>query len=144
MRYLGLDVGQKTVGVAVGEQLATELTTLRAANEENFYHNPGRARSFRQLTEIVETENISLIVIGLPVKEDGSHSEESVKIDEYARELEKVLHIRVQRVDETLTSFMARDILEGQGVDPKDIEKRLDQMSAQLILQQYLEEHATT
>lgn len=143
MKYLGLDVGQKRIGIAVGEALASELLTIRAGQHETFYTEPARTRALEEIKTIVEEEGISGVVAGLPVKEDGSASEESAKIAAFCDGLSTVLGFQVQTVDETLTSFMARDILASQGLGAKELEARLDQASAALILQQYLEEHAT-
>jgi putative Holliday junction resolvase len=81
-------------------------------------------------------------VVGLPVTEDGSLSAEAKLIKDFGQELEHKLNQRVFFVNETLTSVMAEDILEGQGVSPSEAKNRVDQLSASLILQQYLEEHA--
>jgi len=143
MKYLGLDVGKKTIGVAVGEVLAAELTTLRAGKEETFYTEPAKSRSFKDLRTILEEEKADAVVVGLPVTEDGRPTEESKLIDQYASELEAALEVSVLKVDETLTSFMAEDMLQSQGLDLSVVEKRRDQLAAQLILQQYLEEHET-
>lgn len=143
MKYLGLDIGQKKIGVAVGEVLATELLTLRAGPHESFYKNPARDRAFDELTTILQEEGASGVVVGLPVKENGSPSEESAKIEEFCHGLSTALDVTVHTVDETLTSFMARDILEAQGLTGQELEARIDQASAALILQQYLEEHAS-
>jgi putative Holliday junction resolvase len=142
MKYLGLDVGQKRIGIAIGEVLASELLTLRAGQHEAFYKEPARTRAFEDIKTIVEEEGVAGIVAGLPVKEDGSASEESAKIASFCDGLSTVLGIAVQTVDETLSSYMARDILSSQGLAGKELEVRLDQASAALILQQYLEEHA--
>jgi putative holliday junction resolvase len=140
MKYLGLDVGKKAIGVAVGEALASELQTLEGRKGEDFYQEPARSRSYDELKKILEDEGARAVVVGLPVKEDGSHSEESAKIEVWADGLAASLGVPVHRVDETLTSFMARDILESQTADEAEIERRIHQLSAQLILQQYLEE----
>lgn len=142
MKYLGLDIGQKRIGVAVGEILARELLTLRAGERESFYVEPARTRALEEIKTIVEEEAVSGIVAGLPVKEDGGPSEESAKISAFCDGLSTVVGFEVKTVDETLTSFMARDILGGQGLNGKELESRLDQASAALILQQYLEENA--
>lgn len=142
MKYLGLDVGSRTIGVAVGEVIATELSTLRASKGESFYSEPGLTSSVEAISQLLDQEKATSIVVGLPVKEDGSHSEESARIENFANHLKATLRVPVQCVDETLTSFMAKDILESQGADATEIEQRIDQVSAQLILQQYLEENA--
>lgn len=141
MRYLGIDVGRKTLGVAVGEMLAAELTTVRATGNEDFYLEPGKSRAFKELGKIVRSEGIDAIVIGLPVNEQGEPTAESRRIKAFAEELEEKLNITVQFVDETLTTFMAEDMLDSQGVDKKEAEARVHQLAAELILQQYLEEH---
>ncbi len=142
MKYLGLDVGKKTIGIAVGELIATELLTLRALKDESMYLEPAKGKSFGEISQILEKEAADAIVIGSPIKEDGSHSEESKKIELFGKELEEALGVQVHFVNETLTSFMASDILESLGADKGEIAERIDQMSAQLILQQFLEENA--
>lgn len=141
MKYLGIDVGKKNIGVAVGEIIASELTTLRT-KEESFYTNQGMEEAAGALKKIIEEEQIDVVVAGLPVNEDGGETEESAKIRKFGDFLENYLNISVHFVDETLTSFMAKDILESQGVSQSEIDERVDQMSASLILQQYLEENA--
>lgn len=143
MKCLGLDVGSKKIGVAIGEVLATELLTLRAGPHESFYTEPARSRALEDIKTIVTEENVGGVVVGLPVKEDGSPSEESTKIATFSDGLSTVLGFVVATVDETLTSFVARDILTSQGLSDKELELRLDQASAALILQQFLEENAT-
>lgn len=142
MRYLGLDIGKRKIGVAVGELIATELTTLIAGKDESFYESNAQTRSFEEIKKHLESERASAIVVGMPVKEDGSPSEESTKIEDYVHGLQEYTNITIHTVDETLTSFMAREMLESQGLSEKEIDTRVDQLSAQLILQQYLEEHA--
>ncbi len=140
MRYLGLDVGQKFLGVAVGEMLAKELTTLSAAKNTNFYDQPQLA--YTALAKIIDDEGAEAIVAGLPVNEEGQPTPESKKIEKFCQGLEEKLNVTVHFVDETLTSFMASDMLESQGLSPDEVKARTHQLSAELILQQYLEEHA--
>jgi len=143
MKYLGLDVGGKRIGVAVGEVLATELLTLQAGSGESFYVQPARSRVFEEIQTIVQEEAIGGVVVGLPISETGEPTEESEKILQFCDGLSTVLGFGVATVDETLSSFMARDILEGQGLMGAELERRLDQASAALILQQFLEENAS-
>jgi putative Holliday junction resolvase len=143
MNYLGLDVGQKRIGVAVGRILASELTTLQAGHHESFYEDPARTRAYQEILSLLQKEEAGGVVAGLPVKADGNESEESKKIVKFCDGLSTVLGFEVRVVDETLSSFMARDILEGQGIAGQELEARLDQASAALILQQFLEEHAS-
>jgi len=142
MRYLGLDVGEKTIGVAVGETLASELTTLRTKG--SFYRVGDRRRAITELLKISQQEECDAIVVGLPVSDDGRLTAEAKKIRRFAEVLEKVAERKIHYVNETLTSFMAEDILEGQGLSLEQAKEREDQLAAQLILQQFLEGNERT
>jgi len=140
MRYLGLDVGKKNIGIAVGEVLASELTTLRC-RADSFYEGEGLKQALGELATIIEEEQIDAVIVGLPVKEDGSPTQESKLITDFSTHLSDKLNIAVHSVNETLTSFMAQDILESQGISLEESKKRVDQLAATLILQQYLEDN---
>lgn len=139
MRYLGLDVGQQKIGVAIGETLATELTTITCPTPTKFYKDKGYEHGLAEIKKIIKLEEIDGLVIGLPVNETGEQTEESKKIKIFSKKLEKNLDIIIHFVDETLTSFMAGELLSSQDIDKEEIEERVHQASAQLILQQYLE-----
>ncbi len=139
MRYLGLDVGSRRIGVAVGETLAAELTTIEGPKDKNFYDYPEPA--IQEIARLKELEEADAIVVGLPVDEDGQPTEESKKISDFSARLQEGLGCAVHFVDETLTSFMAEEMLTSQEVPPQEAAKRVHQAAAQLILQQYLEEH---
>lgn len=140
MRYLGLDVGERNIGVAVGELLARELTTLRSGKKHSFYEAPEVA--YQEIKQLFKREDCDAVVIGLPVRESGELSSEAGKIQAFASGLEKNLNAKIHYVNETLTSFMALDLLEGQGVVGREANARVDQLAAQLILQQFLEDDA--
>jgi len=142
MRLLGLDIGQKTIGVAVGEALASELTTLRTGKENSFYEDPEKQRALQEIKNLKSQEEAEAIVVGLPVNEDGALTEEAAKIKDFSQSLAQECACQIFYVNETLTSFMARDILESERVSAAQAAKREDQLAAQLILQQYLEENA--
>lgn len=140
MRYLGLDVGARNIGIAVGEVLSEELTTINCKKKETFYLGDARDLAVSQIEKLLEVEQADAIVIGLPVDEEGNPTEESKKIKEFADYLALKTNKKIHFVDETLTSFMAEEMLVDAGLNQKEISERLHQASAQLILQQYLEE----
>lgn len=142
MRLLGLDIGQKTIGVAVGEVLASELTTLRTGKNGSFYASPEKDRAIEEINMLKKREEATGIVVGLPVDEEGALTEEAEKIRAFADQLKDACLCPIHFTNETLTSFMARDILEGEKATSSESAKREDQLAAQLILQQYLEENA--
>ncbi len=139
MRYLGLDVGARRIGIAVGETLAAELTTIESPKDSSFYDNSELA--IGEIARLKELEEADAIVVGLPVDEDGQPTEESKKITGFSKKLEAEIGCAVHFVDETLTSFMAEELLTAQELPAPEVAKRVHQAAAQLILQQYLEEH---
>jgi len=143
MKYLGLDIGKKNIGVAIGEVLASELTTLRSGKDENFYHNPARTRAYEQIDTIINQENVDAIVIGLPVNQEEEMTPEAILIKNFGEGLSEVVNCQIHYVNETLTSFMAEELLEARDPKSKEVRARVDQVAAELILQQYLEENAT-
>lgn len=144
MKYLGLDVGRKNIGIAVGQTLASELMTLRAPRDLDYYSTEGIDRAADEIAAVFDQEQCSAIVIGLPVDEIGKPTAESKAIKKFGEQIKKKLNRQVYYVNETLTSFMARDILESQGLKREEIEKREHRLAAQLILQQFIEENAPT
>lgn len=141
MRYLGLDIGSRFIGVAVGEALATELTTLTCKKNETFYADEAKKTAISEILTLIEVEEASAIVVGLPVNELNEPTEESKKISAFATELESAANCQIHFVNETLSSFMALEILESQGISSANAKDRVHQVSAQLILQQYFEEN---
>ena len=139
MRYLGLDVGERHIGLAVGELLASELTTLNAAKDQSFYQSPEEA--FTSIEKLVQSEQADAVVIGLPVSEDGHLTDEAKAIKRFGDQLSHRLDKTIHYVNETLSSFMAADILESQGLSVAAARQREHQLAAQLILQQFLEEN---
>lgn len=143
MRYLGLDVGRRFIGVAVGQLLAAELTTLVCPKKAEFYLEPNRSVAISQLIHLLNQEEADAFVVGLPVDQEGKATEESKRIKEFGQHLGEVSNRAVHFVNETLTSFLAEEILESQGVSVAEAKQRVHQAAAQLILQQYLEENAS-
>lgn len=139
MRYLGLDIGARSIGVAVGELIAHELTTLRASKDKNFYDQPELA--IEPVAQLIGQEQADAVVVGLPIDENGTPSTEAKKIQKFANILGVKLDKTIHFVNETLSSFMASDILESQGLSIEQAREREHQLSAQLILQQFIEEN---
>jgi putative Holliday junction resolvase len=141
MRYLGLDIGERNIGVAVGEMLARELTTIRAGKKKSFYDSP--ELGYSEIKRLIGAEQVDALVVGLPVNEAGELTSEARKISTFADGLAASTNKQIHFVNETLTSFMAKDLLADQGLVGRAADERVDQLAAQLILQQYLEENAS-
>ncbi len=131
-RIIGLDFGTKRVGIATTDPLriiASALTTIHP-NEVNDY-----------LKNYCVKESVDIIVVGLPMQMNGQPSESEIHIKPFIKKLGEALpNIPIVRYDERFTTKMAiHSMLEG-GYKKKDRQdkKRLDSISATLILQGYL------
>lgn len=137
MRLLGLDVGSKTVGVAVSDELgitAQKVTTIQI-DEDRF--NFG----MRPLKKIVREYNPSGFVLGLPKNMDGSSGTSVKRSKAYGQRLQEKFGLPIYYSDERLTTAESQRVL----VDEAEIHDRhkrkevIDQMAAVLILQNYLD-----
>ncbi len=125
---LGLDLGTKRTGLAISAgDYARELTTLATSD-----HLPER------LARLCQEEQIDLLVIGLPQNEDGTASTQTAWVRHQAEKIRVVVQLPTCLENEFLTTVEARRVLTDMGLGSAQIEKRVDQYAAQLILQQYL------
>ncbi|HLR54680.1 MAG TPA: Holliday junction resolvase RuvX [Pseudogracilibacillus sp.] len=136
MRILGLDVGSKTIGVAVSDLMqltATGVTTL-SWDENNM------KSADKDLSHYINEYEISSIVIGLPKNMDGSESSRSELSRIYAKRLERLFHIPTTLIDERLTTVSAERTLLLADVSRKKRKTVVDKVAAVLILQTYLDQ----
>lgn len=135
MRYLGLDLGSKTLGIATSdltETIATTLTTLRF-QDENY------DSLLVPLKKIIVEEQIDKIVLGLPKNMDNSIGERAEIAIAFKGKLESEFEIEVILEDERLTSVISNQILIQADVSRKKRKNKVDGIAAQLILQSYLD-----
>jgi putative Holliday junction resolvase len=133
MRIMGLDVGDRNIGVAVSDSLqltAQSRRTLRRSSWE---------ADVRYLRQVVEENEVEKIVVGKPLHMSGQESPQGRKITQFATKLSKTLSLPVIFWDERLTSFAAELQLEEAGLKWRDRRKHVDKVAAMLILQDYLD-----
>lgn len=137
MRLLGLDVGSKTVGVAVSDPLGITAQEVETIPIDESKFNFGM-RSIRKLVRKYEIEGF---VLGLPKNMDGSAGRSVERSQAYGKRLKEKFDLPVHYVDERLTTVQAKRILiEEAGMHNRVDQKQvIDQMAAVLILQTYLE-----
>lgn len=135
MRYLGFDLGTRTLGISISDDtktIATTYTTLR--------FNDGEYESiFEEIKSIVEKENIEKIILGLPRNMNntlGFRAEETINFKE---KLEKYLNIEIVLQDERLTTVSAHNFLLEADMSRKKRKQVVDKLSANIILQTYLD-----
>lgn len=137
MRLLGLDVGSKTVGVAMSDPLGITAQEVETIPIDESKFNFG----MRRIRQLVRKYGIDGFVLGLPKNMDGSDGRSVQRSRDYGKRLEDKFGLPVHYSDERLTTIEANRILvEQAGMhDRHDRKKVIDQMAAVLILQNYLE-----
>ena len=134
MRYLGLDLGSRTLGVAVSDK-----TGLIASNLEIIRHNEEYDRLVFDVQKLVNDLEIDEIVLGYPKNMDGSEGEKALLSKNFKEELSKVIDKPIHLQDERLTTKSATDMLIQGNVSRKDRKKVIDSVAASIILQTYLD-----
>ncbi|MBT2754628.1 Holliday junction resolvase RuvX [Mesobacillus foraminis] len=134
MRTMGLDVGTKTVGIALSDELgwtAQGLETLKINEEENEF-------GFDQLGKIIKEHQVSKVVVGLPKNMNGTIGPRGEACQRFAKEIENLFGLPVILWDERLTTMAAERVLLEADVSRKKRKKVIDKMAAVMILQGYL------
>lgn len=135
MRILGLDLGTKTLGVAVSDKtcmIASALETIR-------FNENKPEESLKRLKEIKEEYNIELIVLGLPKNMNNTKGYAAKRSEDFGLLLTKELNIKVEYQDERLSSVSANNILLLADVSRKKRKDKVDNVAATIILQNYLD-----
>jgi putative Holliday junction resolvase len=135
MRIMGLDVGSKTVGIAISDELgwtAQGLKTLKIDEEKNKF-------GFDEIGQLIKESGISQVVIGLPKNMNGTIGPRAEASKRYAEEIEKQFSVSTILWDERLTTMAAERVLLEADVSRKKRKKVIDKMAASMILQGYLD-----
>ncbi len=135
MKALGLDVGTRTVGVAVSDptgQLARGLTTVRFA--EGAWEDAAR-----EVVAIATSENVESIVIGLPKNMDGSEGSQAQTTRTFGAMIEGMIQVPLHYQDERLSSRLAQRQMIDATMRKKKRQSRIDTQAATIILQAYLD-----
>lgn len=138
MRVMGLDVGEKTIGVAISDAFgwtAQGLTTIHW-NEKHI------ESADRTLKDIIEKHEVERAVIGLPKHMNGTIGERGEASQLYANHIETVHGIPAELRDERLTTVAAEKVLLEADLSRKKRKTVIDKMAAVMILQSYLDQHS--
>jgi len=133
MRLLGLDVGDKTIGVAVSDPLGLTAQGVEVIRRQ------GRERDLVRLQELVQSYGVDTIVMGLPKNMDGSLGKQAEKVMAFADLVQKNLDLPVVLWDERLTTMAAERALLEADLSRGRRREVIDKMAAVLILQGYLD-----
>lgn len=134
MKYLGLDLGSRTLGVAVSDK-----TGLIASNYKVIRHNEEYDRLLIEVKNLVEELEIEGVVLGFPKNMNNTIGPKGELSLEFKTKLEKILNIPVYLQDERLSTKSATDMLIQGNVSRKARKKVVDSVAATIILQTYLD-----
>jgi putative Holliday junction resolvase len=140
MRVLAVDVGERRIGLAISDvsrTLARPLLTLTVRNAADGVDQV--ATEIARLKE--EDDGLSTVVVGLPVRLDGSPNEQTPRVAAFVNALKARTPVPILTADERLTSREAESLLAERTRDWRRRKARLDAVAAAIILQDYLEAH---
>ena len=133
MRILGVDFGEKRIGLAVSDPMGMIAHGLQTME------NKGKKNVLIAFQKVCKEQEVTEIVIGLPRNMNGSFGPKAKEIQELVPELEKALNLPVVTWDERLTSREAGRLMIEQGLSREKQRQNSDRLAATLILQNYLE-----
>ncbi|QEK12111.1 Holliday junction resolvase RuvX [Crassaminicella thermophila] len=133
MRIMGLDVGDKTIGVAVSDAMgltAQGIETIRRTNKKADY---------KRLGEIIQEKEVTKIIVGLPKNMNGTIGPQGEKVLQFVEGLKNRFNMEIVLWDERLTTVAAERVLISADVSRKKRKKVIDMIAATYILQSYLD-----
>ena len=130
MRYLSIDYGNKNTGLAICDQTETIASPLAALPTSNDL--------IGKIIEIIKTENVGAIVLGLPLNMNDSIGPQAKKVQVFSDKLEKLIDVPVFFQDERLSTFAAKDKMIAMELTRKGKKRRIDALAAAEILQAFL------
>lgn len=133
MRVLGLDVGDRRIGVAVSDSLG--LTAQRVTVLER----RGPSRDVEAVQALVAQYGASAVVVGLPLTMRGERGVQAEKVAAFAEALRRRVAVPIEFVDERLTTVQGARALRETGASRRTRKAVIDQVAAQLILQDFLD-----
>ena len=134
MRYLGIDLGSKTVGLAMSDTTLTIASTYKTI----FFKDEDYNSTINEIKDIIKENNITKIILGLPKNMNNTLGERAEITLKYKELLEQSTDLPVIMFDERLTSVISNSILIEADISRKKRKKKVDSIAAQIILQDYL------
>lgn len=135
MRILGLDVGSRTIGIALSDSLG-----IIAQGIETFrYKEDDFEAVIEHLDNLIRKYEIKTVVMGLPLHMNGDVSESALRVQELASELKDNSNVKIEFIDERLTTVQVTRTLLEADVSRKKRKTVVDKMAAVVILQTYLD-----
>lgn len=135
-RVLGIDAGERRVGIALSDELR-----LLATPHSVLDRRTGLAPLLDTLLKLAQREGVTRVVVGLPLNADGSAGRQARRAEQFARVAERVLGLPTTMWDERLSTREAEEIVRAQGRSTRRVREagQLDAIAAAVILQHFLD-----
>ena len=134
---MGIDFGMRHIGVALSDELRITANGFETVNWNSIDWNWALDR----IAQIVKEKNVTEIVIGKPIRTDGMESETQKNAELFGQELEKLVDISPSYKDERYTTVIASRMLHETNIKAKKQKSIIDQVAAEIILREYMEQH---
>jgi putative holliday junction resolvase len=134
MRVLSIDFGDKTIGLALKDSsldLVMPIVAIQRSVSENY---------FQSIKEVIQSKSIDIIVVGIPLKLDGSDGDQATKTRVFIDQLSTVIDNSIFTVDESFSSVEATSNLVNSGMDSKKLADVIDSAAACVILERFVKE----
>lgn len=135
MRYLGLDLGTRTLGISLSDTTLTIASSYKTIR----FNDSDYGSLFPQIKEIVDEFKISKIVLGLPKNMNNSLGLRAEETIEFQKKLVEYLNMEVVLQDERLSTVEATNYLVAADMSRKKRKQKVDSLAANIILQTYLD-----
>ena len=134
MRALGVDLGEKRIGIAVSDSNGKVATPLQV-----IIRSKSIKQDHKKICDLVDEWEADIVVVGMPYSLNGSKGLAAKTVEKEVKELSSALEVPVATQDERLTTVTAAKELATQGLDSKKQRKVIDQVAASVILQSWLD-----
>ena len=132
-RYIGLDVGDRTIGIAISDPFLLTAQSLMTSKRKS------KIEDIEIINDIIKEKEVSKIIVGLPKNMNNTIGPQAKKVKTFVKELRKHTDLDIEYVDERLTTISATRVLIEQNVSRKKRKDVIDSVAATYILQTYLD-----
>lgn len=132
-RYIGLDVGDRTIGVAISDPFLLTAQSLMTIKRKS------KIEDIEIINDIIKEKDVTKIIVGLPKNMNNTVGPQAKKVKTFVKELRKHTDLDIEYVDERLTTISATRVLIEQNVSRKKRKDVIDSVAATYILQTYLD-----
>lgn len=132
-RVLGLDVGDRRIGVALSDPEQRLARGIKVISRTRL------SRDLAAIARLVRENDVREIVVGLPLRLDGTPGAQAEKVQQFAQALARIVDVPIHFWDERLSTAEAERILRELGLRPQQRREHVDALAAELILQEFLD-----